>query len=198
MRDLACVIGVLSLVGLSTSCIHRGPELAQPVGETHTTASSTGGGRPRGTDGPNASVGVVIGEDVRRACGVAPERQARPIFDVDSARLHPQGEDILAKVAACLLSGKLQEPLRVIGHTDPRGEEPYNQQLGLYRAISAKQYLVDLGVPASKIDTESHGARDSKGTDEVSWALDRTIEVRIAVGPGDIPPAEMPKSDIPR
>jgi peptidoglycan-associated lipoprotein len=182
----SCLVAAVAL--LATGCAKKGPDLVQPVGETHTTASSTGGGRPQGTDVPTSPIGIVLAEDVQRACSLPQDRSHAPSFALDSARLRARGEDILAKVAACVVSGRLgDEPLMVIGHTDPRGAAAYNQQLGLYRAIAAKQYLVELGVPASRISTESHGERDAKGTDEASWALDRTVEVRIGRGPGDIP-----------
>jgi len=177
------------LATLAAACAHQGgPELAQPVGETHTTASSTGGGRPQGVDAPSAPIGVVLAEEVRRACNLVQERSRAPSFDLYSARLRPRGEDSLARVAACIASGKLDDaPLLVVGHTDPRGDSEYNQQLGLYRAIAAKQYLVDLGVPAGRLSAESVGEREATGTNEASWALDRIIEIRIGRGPGDIP-----------
>jgi outer membrane protein OmpA-like peptidoglycan-associated protein len=175
------------LAVLAVACAHQGPELVQPVGETHTTASSTGGGRPQGVDVPNAPIAVVVAEEVRRACSLPVERRRAPSFDVDSARLRPRGEDTLARVAACIVSGKLgDESITVVGHTDPRGAPSYNQQLGLYRAVAAKQYLVDLGVPAARLSVESLGEREARGTDEASWALDRTIEIRTARGPGEI------------
>jgi peptidoglycan-associated lipoprotein len=128
----------------------------------------------------------VIAEDVRRACSLPLDRRHAAAFDLDSSRLRPRGEDMLARVAACIVSGRLgDETITVVGHTDPRGDTSYQQQLGLYRAIAGKQYLVDLGVPEGRISTESLGARESRGTDDASWALDRTIEVRIARGPGD-------------
>jgi len=181
-------LGVTAVVVLAVACIHRGPELVQPVGETHTTASSTGGARPQGVDVPNARVSVVVAEEVRRACSLPLERRHAPIFELDSARLRPRGEDTLARIATCVVSGKLgDEPLTVVGHTDPRGEPSYNQQLGLYRAIAGKDYLVELGVPAGRLSTASVGERESKGTDDASWALDRTIEIRMGRTPGDIP-----------
>lgn len=182
------VLAVSAVAALAVACAHGGSELVQPVGETHTTASSTGGGRPQGVDVPNAKVSVVVAEEVRRACSLPLERRHTPTFELESARLKPRGEDTLARIAACVISGKLgDEPLTVVGHTDPRGEPSYNQQLGLYRAIAGKDYLVELGVPAGRLSTASVGEREAKGTDDASWALDRTIEIRMGRTPGDIP-----------
>lgn len=43
------------------------------------------------------------------------------------------------------------------GHCDERGTEEYNLGLGQRRAAAAKQYLVNLGVDASRINTISYG-----------------------------------------
>lgn len=160
----------------------------QPVGETHTTASATGGARPLGVDGPAAAALVTLSDDVRRACNLARGEPRASVFDIDAARLRPRGEDVLARVAACVVSGKLgDESLTLVGHTDPRGSPSYNEQLGLYRAIAAKQYLAVLGVPEERLVVDSAGERGARGTDEASWSLDRTIEIRMTRSPGDIP-----------
>ncbi len=45
----------------------------------------------------------------------------------------------------------------VEGHCDERGSAEYNLGLGDQRASSAKQFLVDLGVPADRLKTVSYG-----------------------------------------
>jgi peptidoglycan-associated lipoprotein len=158
----------------------RSPPLSEPVGETHTRASPLAGARQQGQDTRADSVSVEVASSVRRACNLPNEPREAPRFDFDSAQLLPRGEDILARVASCVTAKRLGgASLRVVGHTDPRGDAGYNQELGLYRAIAAKQHLVDLGVPSDRIVVESRGERDARGTDEASWALDRRIEVRI-------------------
>jgi outer membrane protein OmpA-like peptidoglycan-associated protein len=171
---------LVSMYGAS-ACGPHTPPLEQPVGETHTTASSTGGARPQGLDTPSAPIGVVIRQDVRKTCGLPDEPREAPRFDFDSARLRPRGDDVLDGLARCVTSGKLGDAyVTVIGHTDARGNSDYNEQLGLYRAVAAKQYLVDAGVAASRISVESRGEHDSHGRDEPSWALDRRVEIRVA------------------
>ena len=129
-------------------------------------------------------MGVVIAEDVRRACDLPSTPHEAPRFDFDSARLRPRGEDVLVSVASCVARNRLGDAvLRVVGYTDPRGSAEYNEQLGLYRATAAKQHLVDLGVPAERIATDSRGERGSRGSDEASWALDRRVEIRLTDPP---------------
>ncbi|MDB5215280.1 MAG: ompA-family exported protein [Myxococcaceae bacterium] len=191
MESLARPIALLALLATlligASACAHQGPVLEQPVGETHTNASSTGGARPLGTDTPSAPISVVVSDEVRRACNLPQETQPAALFDFAASRLRPRGQDVLVRIATCLTSGKLPDgELKIVGHTDRRAEESYNEQLGLYRAIAAKQYLVDRGVPSRKLSLESRGGRDARGTDEASWALDRTVEV-VLRAPGDNP-----------
>ncbi|MGB0505169.1 MAG: OmpA family protein [Pikeienuella sp.] len=51
--------------------------------------------------------------------------------------------------------------VRLVGHTDLVGGEPYNESLGLKRAQAATRYLVAKGVQRSRIDAvESRGERE--------------------------------------
>ena len=43
------------------------------------------------------------------------------------------------------------------GHCDERGTGEYNLALGDRRATAARDFLVNLGVPASKLSTVSYG-----------------------------------------
>jgi len=63
----------------------------------------------------------------------------------------------------------------VEGHTDERGTVEYNLALGERRAKVVKDYLVSLGVPATKLQVTSYG--ESKpfalGSNESAWAQNR-------------------------
>ncbi len=65
--------------------------------------------------------------------------------------------------------------VRIEGNCDPRGTTEYNMALGERRALAAKKYLVNLGVPESALSTVSYG--DERlllyGQDELSWAQNR-------------------------
>ena len=45
----------------------------------------------------------------------------------------------------------------VEGHCDERGSDEYNRTLGERRALAVKDYLVNLGVGAERIETVSYG-----------------------------------------
>jgi peptidoglycan-associated lipoprotein len=61
------------------------------------------------------------------------------------------------------------------GHCDERGTRDYNLALGERRANAAKNYLVSLGVNASRLTTVSYGKERpvALGSDESSWAQNR-------------------------
>lgn len=63
----------------------------------------------------------------------------------------------------------------VEGHTDERGTRDYNLALGERRANAAKNYLVSVGIPASRIRTVSYGKERpvALGSNETSWAQNR-------------------------
>lgn len=61
------------------------------------------------------------------------------------------------------------------GHADERGTRDYNLALGERRANSAKNYLVSLGIPATRITTVSYGKERpvAMGSNESAWAQNR-------------------------
>ena len=65
--------------------------------------------------------------------------------------------------------------ITVEGHCDERGTREYNLALGERRANSVKNYLVALGVSASRIQTISYGKERPAvlGSNEAAWAKNR-------------------------
>ncbi|MCZ4343528.1 peptidoglycan-associated lipoprotein Pal [Sphingomonadaceae bacterium G21617-S1] len=61
------------------------------------------------------------------------------------------------------------------GHCDERGTREYNLALGERRANAAKNFLVQAGVPASRLSVISYGKERpaATGSDEASWAQNR-------------------------
>lgn len=61
------------------------------------------------------------------------------------------------------------------GHCDERGTRDYNLALGDRRANAAKNYLVSLGVDASRLSTISYGKERpiALGSNEDAWAKNR-------------------------
>jgi outer membrane protein OmpA-like peptidoglycan-associated protein len=125
---------------------------------------------------------LVVSESIRVKCGVPETPADSPQFDFDDAALRPRGEGILDSIAACMRDGSLKgQGVTIIGHTDPRGADQYNQELGMERANAAKDYLTGHGVTTSSITVKSRGEQDATGTDSSSWQIDRRVEIEESV-----------------
>ena len=95
-------------------------------------------------------------------------------FEFDSAKLSMEAQDILRRKAEWLKANPRAKVI-IEGHCDERGTNEYNLALGDRRAFSAKSFLVDLGIAASRLTTVSYGEErpiDSRA-DEDAWAKNR-------------------------
>ena len=101
-------------------------------------------------------------------------------FDFDKYFIREDMKPILEQNAQWLL----KFPTVVItidGHCDERGTEEYNMALGEKRADSAKNYLVNLGVPGERLKTVSYGKMKPlvQGVDEETYFQNRRDEFTI-------------------
>ena len=95
-------------------------------------------------------------------------------FPLDSSELDDAARGVVAANADTLK----QNPRWVVtieGHCDERGTAEYNLALGERRAVSARTYLVSLGIPADRIKTVSYGKEFpfDPGHDESAWSKNR-------------------------
>jgi outer membrane protein OmpA-like peptidoglycan-associated protein len=77
-------------------------------------------------------------------------------FAFDSAKLNPQFNSVLDKVAQTLAEYD-QTVIQVAGHTDSTGSHAYNMNLSQQRAESVRSYLASHGVPAKRLVTVGAG-----------------------------------------
>jgi peptidoglycan-associated lipoprotein len=107
----------------------------------------------------------------------------RVYYDLDQYRLDSEDQDILKRQAAWLASYPNVRVL-IAGNCDERGTREYNLALGERRANAVKEYLVSLGVSASRIDTVSYGKERPvvAGSNDQSWALNRNGWTQIVSG----------------
>jgi peptidoglycan-associated lipoprotein len=99
-------------------------------------------------------------------------------YDYDKSDIRDDARSALTKDADLLKSIFQDFPDAVItveGHCDERGSAEYNLGLGDRRAASAKEFLVQLGVPADKLKTISYGKERPVCTDanEACWQRNR-------------------------
>lgn len=95
-------------------------------------------------------------------------------FDLDSYTLRDDAKLALDR-AAKLLRDKANVNITLEGHCDERGTVEYNQALGEKRANAARDYLVNAGVAAARIQSLSYGKERpfAEGHDESAWAQNR-------------------------
>jgi peptidoglycan-associated lipoprotein len=74
----------------------------------------------------------------------------------------------------------------IVGHTDEQGTAEYNLALGQRRAAQVKRYLASKGVDDARFTTQSMGDTQpaAKGTDELSYQLNRRAEFQSSNLPG--------------
>jgi len=125
----------------------------------------------------------------------APEPVAAPVappveiitasvyFDYDSSDLAPATRDVL-QAFFDQAQKRSDRDIRIEGNCDERGTREYNLALGQRRADAAKQYLVNLGLDASRITTISYGKERPRalGNDEESWKENRRDDL-VPVSP---------------
>lgn len=101
-------------------------------------------------------------------------------FDFDSFVLSAQSRETLSRNAAILMkNGSIN--IQIAGNCDERGSDEYNLALGEKRAKSAMDYLVTLGVPASRLSMISYGKEKpaDPGHDEAAWSKNRRDEFAV-------------------
>jgi peptidoglycan-associated lipoprotein len=106
----------------------------------------------------------------------------RVFFEVDQSTLTDSARGTLAQQATWL-NTNVDYAVIIEGHADERGTRDYNLALGERRANSAKNFLVSIGVDASRIQTVSYGKErpSALGSDEQAWAQNRravTVTIR--------------------
>ncbi len=102
------------------------------------------------TSGP--SNGGIITDDTRTLEGIE--------FDLNSDRILPSNTPILNNAINYINS--TQGSYRVVGGTDTRASDAYNQNLSQRRANTVKNYLVQNGVNSGKLEAVGRGEKDLK------------------------------------
>ncbi|NOU29697.1 MAG: OmpA family protein [Polyangiaceae bacterium] len=117
---------------------------------------------------------MYLTEGVRSICS-----GPAPFFRFDSANTI-KADPTLQTLASCMSTGPLKgRTIRLIGRTDPRGTEEYNEKLGLERAEAVKKYLVKNGVAADRVQTSSLG-KDDASPSPADWPTDRRVQIELS------------------
>lgn len=156
--------------------------LALALGACRTTPEEEGleGGPGSGIERGSGEFDEGGGSLERRDLEAESARLETVYFDFDSAEIRPDMRPVLQQNARTIRDADYG---RVVleGHTDERGSEQYNLALGERRAHAVKRYLVQLGVPGSRLETVSFGESSpaAEGHDESAWRWNRRVEFRV-------------------
>jgi peptidoglycan-associated lipoprotein len=105
------------------------------------------------------------------------------LFDYDKSDIRDDARQILTRDADALKRIFSADPtfnVMLEGHCDERGSAEYNLGLGDRRATAAKDFLVQLGVPAEKIRTISYGKDRPVCTDASEACYQRNRRAHLA------------------
>lgn len=130
--------------------------------------------------------------DVAPAPEVAPQPQpaqvqqvtlgADAFFDFNKSTLKPAGRQAIDELGATLSQrGASLQAVTVVGHTDSKGSDAYNQRLSERRAQTVANYLTQVGVPANIISAYGEGERRpvADNSTDAGRAQNRRVEINI-------------------
>ncbi len=95
-------------------------------------------------------------------------------FDFDRSNIRDDQVQRL-EMNASYLKDNPNVMIRIEGNCDERGTNEYNMALGERRAMSAKKYMMNLGVSSSQLDTISFGEEKplNYGQNALAWSQNR-------------------------
>jgi outer membrane protein OmpA-like peptidoglycan-associated protein len=101
-------------------------------------------------------------------------------FDFNRAALTPEARRVVQQAAADFQQHGATR-IALTGNTDTVGSQGYNLELSRRRALSIREYLMQLGIPASEIAVSAHGKSDLRvpTPDGVREPQNRRVEIVI-------------------
>jgi peptidoglycan-associated lipoprotein len=145
-----------------SACASKAPKQLPPEPAGVAAPTDTGAGMGAAVPGSQADfVAVMSGQDT-----IYFDTDRYNVDSADAAALQSQAQWLMRYPS---------KRATLEGHADERGTRDYNLALGERRANAAKNYLVSLGIDASRLTTVSYGKERpiALGSDEESWARNR-------------------------
>jgi OOP family OmpA-OmpF porin len=102
-------------------------------------------------------------------------------FGFNSSSIEGGSLTTMQNLATALASPELQDrTFTIVGHTDGVGSAAYNQRLSQMRANSVKDFLVQRGVAASRLQTQGKGFSELLNRDDPAAGENRRVEIVAA------------------
>ncbi|MEM9312133.1 MAG: peptidoglycan-associated lipoprotein Pal [Pseudomonadota bacterium] len=167
MNKPAKIALLLAVVSATVACSKEAPQELppEPVNTSRPAAAPTPPPSPRPT-GPMPGTQAHFAGAVGNSTTVYFDTDRFNIDSADAASLQAQAQ-YFAQYPAVTFT--------IEGHCDERGTREYNLALGERRANAAKNYLVSLGIAASRITTVSFGKERpvALASSQSAWAQNR-------------------------
>jgi peptidoglycan-associated lipoprotein len=177
----ALIVLVLLLTMVVAACNKNKPPVARPMPPPVTDPNAGAPPPPPEPPKPVSEPVIVPPMPAEDAIGskslddLNRDSPLRPLFfELDSSDVSADGQQVLQANAAVLKKYPGMQ-VTIEGHCDERGTAEYNLALGERRALSAKNYLVSLGIPADRVKTVSYGKEFpfDAGHDDAAWKQNR-------------------------
>ncbi len=189
MRRLSIALLLIGLGLLLPACSSQEPPVTEPapapVPEEPAPVPA-----PRQTEAPEAgeweaaepSPSVLSPEQLNRM-GVL----TTIYFDYDKSDIRADQRPALQANAQWLRENQTAKIL-IEGNCDERGTREYNMALGNRRSTATMEYLVSLGVEASRVEVISYGEERpvAQGNNEAAWTRNRRADFKV-VATSDTP-----------
>jgi peptidoglycan-associated lipoprotein len=169
MHRLFTVTALAGAIALAGCAKDPPPDISQPVSVTNPGGSNNSG---NGSNTGTVSNTVVPGSNADFLRQLAGRNVI--LFDTDKYDIDAADAAALRQQAQWLQQYP-NKRATIEGHCDERGTRDYNLALGERRANAAKNYLVSLGIEASRLGTVSYGKERpaALGSNEQAWAQNR-------------------------
>ncbi|MFC4347900.1 peptidoglycan-associated lipoprotein Pal [Kordiimonas lipolytica] len=175
-------IAIISAAALILAACSSTPEPETDTSSTDmsTEQSQTDTGAPTQPDMGEVKQDTLDPIEVPGQEGLTAYAGDRVFFEYDSSEITAEARATLSKQASWLIRHP-RVRVSVEGHCDERGTREYNLALGERRATAVKNYLIALGVPASRMNTISYGKERPAvvGNGESTWSQNRRGVLRV-------------------
>lgn len=178
-RAILVVVAALLVAVGAGACAKKVAPVARPNPGPPPSASNTNPpGPPEPVSEPTIVPPMPVAEETIGSKSLDDLNRDSPLkpvfFEVDSSELSATGQAALQENAGVMKQfGTWQ--ITIEGHCDERGSAEYNLALGERRALVARDYLISLGIPATRVRTVSYGKEFpfDPGRDEAAYAKNR-------------------------
>ena len=204
------IVAVLIVSATLTACqsLNTRKEQGGVIGAGAGGAIGAAVGRANGSTAKGAILGAVVGGTIGAVIGHQMDQQAKKIaqqvtgatvervgegiqvtfasgllFDTDSDRIRDEAAANLRNLAQSL-NEYPNTDLLIVGHTDARGTDSYNQSLSERRARATSDYLAAQGVSPARLRASGRGEVEpvSDNTSDTGMQKNRRVEVAIYAG----------------